>query len=214
MKGDGNDVKAQANDRSRNRATKDDVPRSRATDARRAISMRCAGRWPTSSKRLSAEPWQRCTRPACKRARACRARRDCEGLLEQPRALTPERQEKDAGRSQARAAAPARRAQGRAMTSRQRCATPRTSCSERGSASPARRIALDRAARLAGFLRDLGVLLGDDGLGRLVAVEAAERGGRHAAVGALRAVLVLRRRTARIRRRSGCLVCEPCCCSL
>ncbi len=73
---------------------------------------------------------------------------------------------------------------------------------------------LDRAARLAGFFRDLGVLLGDDRLGRLVAVEAAERGGRNAAVRALRAVLVDRRRTARIRRRCGCLVCEPCCCSL
>src|SRR6476661_114683 len=49
----------------------------------------------------------------------------------------------------------------------------------------------DRAARLAGFFRDLGVLLGDDRLGRLVAVEAAERGGRNAAVRALRAVFVI-----------------------
>src|SRR4051794_39258747 len=51
--------------------------------------------------------------------------------------------------------------------------------------------ALDRAARLAGFFRDLGVLLGDDRLGRLVAVETAERGGRNAAVRALRAVFVV-----------------------
>src|SRR4029079_6800298 len=51
--------------------------------------------------------------------------------------------------------------------------------------------ALDRAARHAGFFRDLGVLLGDDGLGRLVAVETAERGGRHAPVRALGAVLVI-----------------------
>src|SRR6185437_8239658 len=50
--------------------------------------------------------------------------------------------------------------------------------------------ALDRAARLAGFFRDLGVLLGDDGERRLVAVEAAERLHRNPAVGALRAVLV------------------------
>src|SRR6186713_3242950 len=50
---------------------------------------------------------------------------------------------------------------------------------------------LDRAARLAGFFRDLGVLLGDDRLGRLVAVEAAQRGGRNPAVRALRAVLVI-----------------------
>src|SRR4051812_29291690 len=50
---------------------------------------------------------------------------------------------------------------------------------------------LDRAARLAGFFRDLGVLLGDDRLGRLVAVEAAERGGRNPAVRPLRAVLVI-----------------------
>ena len=34
--------------------------------------------------------WRRCTRPACKRARACRARgADCEGLPTQPE-LTPE----------------------------------------------------------------------------------------------------------------------------
>src|SRR4051812_37799094 len=51
--------------------------------------------------------------------------------------------------------------------------------------------ALDRAARLAGFFRDLCVLLGDDRLGRLVAVEAAERGGRNAAVRALRAVFII-----------------------
>src|SRR5437764_969333 len=51
--------------------------------------------------------------------------------------------------------------------------------------------ALDRAARLAGFCRDLGVLLGDDRLGRLVAVEAAERGGRNATVRALRAVFIV-----------------------
>ncbi len=38
---------------------------------------------------------------------------------------------------------------------------------------------LDRAARLAGLFRDLGVLLGDDRLGRLVAVVAAERRGRN-----------------------------------
>src|SRR6185436_11262559 len=51
--------------------------------------------------------------------------------------------------------------------------------------------ALDRAARLAGFFRDLGVLLGDDGLGRLVAVEAAEHGGGNPAIRALRAVLIV-----------------------
>src|SRR4051794_15953230 len=50
--------------------------------------------------------------------------------------------------------------------------------------------ALDRAARLAGFFRDLGVLLGDDRLRRLVAVEAAEGRGRNAAVRALRAVFI------------------------
>jgi hypothetical protein len=40
------------------------------------------------------DAWQRCTRPACKRARACRAiRATCEGLPEQPEP-TPEQWEK------------------------------------------------------------------------------------------------------------------------
>src|SRR5581483_9991093 len=50
--------------------------------------------------------------------------------------------------------------------------------------------ALDRAARQAGLLRDLGVLFFDDTPGGRVALEAAERRARHPAVGALRAVLV------------------------
>src|SRR4029079_6280611 len=50
--------------------------------------------------------------------------------------------------------------------------------------------ALDRAARHAGFFGDLAALRGDDGAGGFVAVVAAERRGRHPAVGPLRAVLV------------------------
>src|SRR6185437_911600 len=50
--------------------------------------------------------------------------------------------------------------------------------------------ALDRAARNAGLGRDLGVLRLDDGLGGRIAFKAVKRRLRHAAVGALRAVLV------------------------
>src|SRR5262245_41154877 len=50
--------------------------------------------------------------------------------------------------------------------------------------------ALDRAARDAGFRRDLSVLLLDDTQRGRVALEAVKRGLRHPAVGALRAVFI------------------------
>jgi hypothetical protein len=50
--------------------------------------------------------------------------------------------------------------------------------------------ALDGERGLAALGGDLAVLFGDRGLGRFVAVEAAEQLGGNAAVGALRAVLV------------------------
>src|SRR5262249_4699140 len=50
--------------------------------------------------------------------------------------------------------------------------------------------ALDRAAWHAGLCRDLRVLFFDNGPGRFVAFETAERRARNPAVGSLRAVLV------------------------
>ena len=50
--------------------------------------------------------------------------------------------------------------------------------------------ALDLQRRTAGLFGDLAVLLGDGGLGRLIAVESSQQFGGHAAVGALRAVFI------------------------
>src|SRR5579862_1054978 len=78
------------------------------------------------------------------------------------------------------------------------------------------RDALDLRHRPAGFFRDLAILLDQETVRRLVAVEAAKQRARHLAVGALRAVLIdhVEHDELGIQSRFSWHDCSPCSCSL